>query len=616
MCGIGGVVLRQTQLDIEMLHRAKRHLAQRGPDGSGIWIHPAKPIGFVHTRLSIIDLSDAAAQPMQSRCGRYTIIFNGEIYNFRELRKAFEREGALFGTNSDTEVLLEAWVRYGIKAVDHLRGMYAFAVWDDRDASLHLVRDPLGIKPLYFSSDSGGIYFASEPVVLREMLPSTTLSLIALGAFLKTGSVPSPHSMYAEIQQLGPGWFIRYDFGSGTSDHGCYWDYGEILVRTAHLEKTRDIEWVRQLLLDSVAHHLVADVEVGAFLSGGIDSTSVVSLMRQAGVQAISTFSVAFEESELDESSYARAAAKRFETTHHEWVFTRDDFAGVRGQFLNDLRHPSVDGLNTWVISRFAREKGIKVVTSGIGGDEFFHGYDLTFRHAVTLSQFLGKLPLSIKRLLANFLKPMEAFSPTSGVAVKLRQLLGEAASLRDTYSVVRQLFSDNMIRGLFRDRDIADGVLNFNASQHLPALRQRIEPREEIGLLEVYRFLGPQLLADADFYSMANSLELRTPLVDRTLAEGLAHVDPSLFRGDGKTPKPLLVGAVGDLPDRIVNRKKYGFTFPLGKWLRTYPLELDDGIFDVNFCRKLNKQFMDGKLHWSRRWALEVLNSFLVQKC
>lgn len=612
MCGIAGIVNFNQAVSRRNLSILQESLFHRGPDDQGIWLSNGSDVGLVHTRLSIIDLSDTGHQPMHSDDGRYTIVFNGEIYNYRRLKDEMESTGVQFASSSDTEVMLKLWIRFGEAALDQVRGMYAFAIWDSLKKTIIFARDPLGIKPLFFSIDTAGLAFSSELRALRNIGRGGGVSPQAVGAFLQWGSVPAPITLYEGIEALQPGHLVCYDLSTREFRKHQYWSYASQFAHDhTDIITNRDeaIELVRETLLSSVTDHLVSDVPVGAFLSGGIDSTAVVSLMRQAGQDKIATFSITFDDDALDESHYSQFAAKIYQAEHYEWRITQDEFLNAKDEFIHSVDQPTVDGINTWLVAKFAREHGYKVVTSGVGGDEFFYGYDGTFGRLPLLKNYLSKSPyvvnLAISKLLGS--RYIRHYAP--GKIEKIIGLLERPVTLSNCYDVYRRLFSKNEILKLLKDKDFAIQAASVEMTDFLPEFCADISDQQKISIMEVSRYLGSQLLSDSDKFSMAHGLELRVPLVDRCIAEMVSKIDPALFYDNRETPKSLLVRAVGDLPDEIVYRSKQGFTLPIGDWIRQDKHDMSNSFICDDYWDLTVRQRKAGGQHWSKQWAIDILN-------
>lgn len=556
MCGIAGVLTERGGAAalapaVSTMLAAVRH---RGPDDEGTWIAADGHAAFAHTRLSIIDLSDAGHQPMSSIDGRFTITFNGEIYNYRELRRSLQERGIRFTSHTDTEVILQGYAADGLRSIARLRGMFAFAIWDERERICVLARDPFGIKPLYYHDSCGRLTFSSE---VRSLLASglvpAELDPVGLYGYFRTGSVPEPGTLLRGVTCLEPGSYAVWRDGS--LSHQRYWN---ICFNEAAQDVDADASRVRAALVDSIGHHFVSDVPVGVFLSGGIDSSAIVALARARCDGELRTFSMSFPGSSLDEGPDARRTAEYFKTQHHDWALDGAAARHLFDEFIAALDQPSIDGFNTFTVCRLARQHGTKVVLSGLGGDELFGGYP-SFRKVPRLAKL---------RQIAQFGGPLSAAAVRMAGEVggsrfrRLNDLMSSPASLENAYAVFRGVYS----------RDEAQ-VLTVHYAGACAAIDGGVAPassdptvQDSISRLELTRYMRNQLLRDSDVMSMASGVELRVPLIDSVLFDALAHVPAHqrLQRGKG-----LLIRAVPELPSWVVNRPKRGFTLPIEQWLQ-----------------------------------------------
>ena len=610
MCGIAGICGRLNDDAAERVQTMSRALAHRGPDGAGLWQSPSRTAVLGHRRLAIIDLTDDAHQPMSTSDGRFTISYNGEIYNYRELRRDVEKSGRILRSRSDTEVLLTLWARDGVASLEKIHGMYAFAVWDEDRSRLTLVRDPFGIKPLYYKVLEKGIVFASELRALRSAGFARGVDSRAAQAFLQFGSVPAPLTIYEDVRALAPGTFVEFDVPTGASSPSRYWDYGSVLdnapAQPMRWDEAR--ECVRQTLLQCAREHLESDVPVGAFLSGGTDSTAVVSLMRQVGYDDLRSFSIGFDVGDFDETSYALVAADRYGTDHRRHVVSARDFEQERDNIFAAMDEPTVDGVNVYFVSKYAAEAGLKVVTSGLGGDEFFQGYPYFKKIPRLLTLARGPLRAPA-RIAAGMLA-----SAGDGRAARVREFLDGEPSLGRAYAACRKLRTTDEAAGLMENGHFSrcDCAL---ATETPP---EEADPSTELGKritrLEARGYMANTLLRDSDVFSMAHGLELRLPLVYDRLAECLAAVPERFLRANGHA-KTLLVDAVGDLPAEIVNRRKMGFTFPLATWLRAAPAHRFQGrSWNRRAVEELQTKFRAGRAPLAQYWSTVVLDHFLTE--
>ncbi len=560
MCGIAGFIHHPAPLpDREsVLTTLEGSLHHRGPDDQGTYLSPDGRCGLTNTRLAILDLSAAGHQPMRSADGRRVIVFNGEIYNFLELRVELEAAGATFRSRSDTEVVLQLYERYGPSCVERLRGMFALAVWDEQRGTCFIARDPLGIKPLYYYHDEAGglLAFASEiRSLLATGLVPKRLDPQGLYGYFRSGSVPEPLTMISGVRCLEPGTRMHWQEGRVTKDH--FWS-----LRFASTGETGSDEeaamTVRRALLDSVEHHFVSDVNVGLFLSGGIDSTAVLALARANGRDNIRTFSIGFaDDAAADESGIARRTAEHFGAQHSEWRLDRTSGRALFDEFLPHVDQPSVDGFNTFAVSRLTCREGIKVALSGLGGDELFGGYP-SFRQLPRMVRWGHRLgPL---RGWAGH--ALTAFAPRASLR-RLGDFLQQPPTLGNAYAAFRGIHTAAEARALvarFADAAGCDEPL----PEDRPLANHPTEA-DAISALEMRRYMSNQLLRDSDVMSMANSLELRVPLVDQQVVETLARIPAAqrLLPGKG-----LLLRAVPEVPGWVAGQPKRGFLFPFETWM------------------------------------------------
>jgi asparagine synthase (glutamine-hydrolysing) len=606
MCGIAGIYAYHyaaNEVDRAELRQIRDHMAQRGPDGLGEWYSSDDRVGFGHRRLTIIDLSERAAQPMVSADGKLVLTFNGEIYNYRELRASLEARGRTFRSESDTEVLLQLYAEKGVAMVHELRGMFAFALWDVDKAGLLLVRDPYGIKPLYYADDGWTLRFASQ---VKALLNGGKISRNPEPAgwvgFCLFGSVPEPFTTFQEIRAVPAGSTIWVD-RVGPHEVKQYFSLAEAYSRAeAASAPACDQEMqlrVHEALLDSVRHHLVADVPVGAFLSSGVDSGALVGLMRDAGQRDIQTVTLAFEEfrgKPEDEAPLAAEIAARYDTRHATRVVTKEEFRTDLPKILDSMDQPTIDGLNTWFVSKAARELGLKVAISGLGGDELFGGYP-SFRdiplcvRALALPSripFLGEL---VRQLLMRIGNLSDFIHP------KAAGLLKYGGDYPGAYLLRRGLLMPWELEAVLGKDTIRLGLRRLKPIRHIEAL---LTPRPstrfgKVAVLESALYMRNQLLRDTDWASMAHSLEVRVPLVDVELLRRLA---PALTRRKWSSKSLLANSPRLPLPTKIIERPKTGFVTPIHEWLQSDPR--------VQRWRQV-PAFAVPKCAWARRWAYEV---------
>ena len=646
MCGLAGLMRLDGRVTVEDVGAVLRMLdAQdhRGPDDWGLLLPDAaaksRELGpllgrldpaHVMTypverssattvlgvrRLAILDRSPRGRMPMGSANRRGWLAYNGETYNYRELRAELGPAES-FSSGSDTEVLLRAFDTWGEAALARLRGMFGLAYFQAGPTpTLLLARDRFGIKPLYWHEDRRRVLFASEvTAIVRGGLVPDEASGEALARFLEWGSVPSPLTTVKDVRALPPGHILKISSRGARVER--YWDLDgavEAARRAAPRAAADAVVATRERLEESVRLHLVSDVPLGVFLSGGIDSSALAALAAEGRPQPLTTLSVAFEERALSEAAYARRMAARVGADHHEVLLRAPDVFADLGAFFAAMDQPTVDGLNTWCIARAAREAGLTVVLSGLGGDEVFWGYDHLRRTAALglARAVMAALPAAVRRGVTR-LGPMAGALLARPGLDRLTAL--EAPMPPGVYHLVRGLFPRATVRDLL---GASEGDLEAAA----PALTGDARPgagdlREALTRLEFSHYLGDQLLRDTDVMGMAHSIEARVPYLDHRLVETVLGL-PAALKLDRARPKPLLLDALGDrLPREIWDRPKMGFTFPMAAWMRERAPELErlcleDKRLQRSAVEAVWSAFAAGRSHWSRPWALLVLARF-----
>lgn len=561
MCGIAGILFfKQNKADNIIIRRMTDAIAHRGPDAEGIFTEDEIALG--HRRLSIIDLSSSANQPFTDHTGRYIVVYNGEIYNFNEIKNKIPDYP--FKTTSDTEVLVAAYARWGKDCFKYIKGMFAFAVWDRQLKELCIVRDRIGVKPLYYFIDDQKILFASE---VRSLLCSGIIpkhiSKSGLLEFFSYQSLSYPLTIIEGIQQLGAGSYIEVK--NGKTEKKQYWS---LVSEEYDVNRYENIDIVksnvRDLLIQSVKRRLVSDVPVGAFLSGGIDSSIVVGLMAEECQVKPNTFNISFSEKEYDESSYADIVARKFNTQHTRIRLSSSVMLDELDNALSSMDTPSGDGINTYVVSKAIKNAGIKVALSGVGGDELFAGYPV-FKQFSALHKrsLLWNNSLLIRRMMAAFIQPGEF----SSKKFRLKQILRlPTASIENVYPILRQLIAPRVLRSLL-DVPNKTTALQNELRRYSKALH-RLPELSQVTAAELMGYTQHTLLKDTDQMSMAVALEVREPFFDTDLVKYVLGI-PDEFKRP-RYPKSLLVEAVKPLlPDEIVFRKKQGFVFPWDLWMR-----------------------------------------------
>ncbi len=599
MCGIAGIVLvpEMTELSArDAVQRMTDQMRNRGPDAEGVWA--GEDIVLGHRRLAILDLDARANQPMISANGRYVIVFNGEIYNFRELRRTLEKEGVNFYTSSDTEVLLALFVREGARMLPRLRGMFAFAIWDTQTRELFLARDPYGIKPLYYTGKQKGFLFASQiKALLASGLVSKDREPAGLAGFYLWGSVPEPWTLVRDVFALPAGHFLQVRAGVPESPV-CWYD-----IRTHWQKESCNItarelqERVRQAVRDSVRAHLVADVPVSVFLSGGIDSAAIAGLASGLGsrVEGITIGFEEFADRYEDEVPLAAAIADHYGLARHVRVVSRAEFEQDIPLIHDAMDQPSIDGVNTWFASKAAAERGYKVVLSGVGGDELFCGYS-SFRR-IPRTAVLGRAAASIPGMMALLRRPC-AYLAESRSQPKFAGVPDYSDSLEGAYFLTRALFLPRELPHLMGFEAAQEGLERLGGSPPGMIRADATDRVARVAMMESIYYLRNQLLRDSDWASTAHSLELRTPLVDAALLEALGPYVSEFSDGVGKA---MLARSPEDpLPDVILSRSKTGFSLPMATWL------------SGSTHKRAGADLTQRPAPWARCWAKTIIDRIL----
>ena len=679
MCGICGVVDWSASHDAATLvRRMTNTMRHRGPDDEGFLIDGLLALGM--RRLSIIDL-EGGHQPIFNEDGSIGVVLNGEIYNFQLLQRELADLGHRFRTRSDSEVIAHAYEEWGVDCVGRLQGMFAFAIWDRRrpngnaqggigeesSGTLFLARDRLGIKPLYYfigkeqeaeskgqSAELSGIadgeirnskfLFASEVrTLLSSGLIPRKLSPSALRSYLLFGSVSEPMTLVDGVVSLPPGHTltVRTDFPDSPIKAEPYWNIAtaaEFNGSSPNVGGPREASVLRaparvlELLEESVRLHLIADVPVGVFLSSGIDSTAIAALARRE-VGDVHTFTVAFKERQFSEAAVAGRTAQLLGTTHEQLTVDSDEMFSRLNEAVGALDQPSMDGINSYFVSWAARQAGLKVALSGLGGDELFGGYKSTFRRTPRYQQIAAisaHVPAALRAAVGSAVSGGGAGLGRDDAARKIAALWNDSHSLPHPYFFARALFTPPQVSQLMVGASVT-GLKNGNSSPWWAWLSESarqasaMDQFTAVSCLEARSYLVNTLLRDTDSMSMAHSLEVRVPFLHHPLVEFVTQLPESVKVGNG-TPKALLVEALGDLlPAEVVQQPKRGFTFPWQEWLRG-PLResveaslsaitpLLAAVIDEEEVYSVWRSYLNGKTSWSRPWSLYVLNEWVKQ--
>ena len=601
MCGIAGAFLPMAgdalAGHLRAMADAERH---RGPDGSGIWLHPQLPLGFAHRRLSIIDLSDAGRQPMTSASGRLVACFNGEIYNYAELRTELGKLGHTFRGHSDTEVLLASIEQWGLEpALQRFIGMFAFALWDAAANAVFLVRDRIGIKPLYYIRQGTSWAFASELRSLRRAVPfHFRICRTALSLYARFGYIPGPHGIFEDVRKVTPGSIIRLDCTGSEPTLTRYWDAAAIAVSgqaqpsTASPEET--VEQLDALLNDAVRLHMVADVPVGAFLSGGIDSSTVVALMRAHTSRRVQTFTIGFEEKDFDEAGYAREIARHLGTDHHELYLSAGDLLAGIDRIIGTIDEPFADIsiLPTLMVSQLAAGS-VKVVLSGDGGDELFFGYG-HYQQTLRALRVRDRVPAILRGPAGQLLQRVNG---GAGPVARLGGVLAAPDLQSACAAVVSRWQTPSSLVRNGTDNPWPDPL------QHLPQFPG--DSRNLLMLRDLRTYLVDDILHKVDRASMAVSIEARVPLLDHRVVEFAWRLPPDRKVVNGIAKWPLKQVLARQVPAALFDRPKRGFAVPISRWLRTDLREWGEAVLqdpaadeylDVGRVRSLWREHQSGR--------------------
>jgi asparagine synthase (glutamine-hydrolysing) len=635
MCGICGVIGEQSrEVGEAIVRRMMSAIVHRGPDEAGFLCAP--PVAFGIRRLSIIDLP-GGSQPIRNESQTLAVVFNGEIYNFRELRRELESLGHRFRTVSDTEVIVHAFEAWGESCVGRLHGMFAFAIVElpqgpgGRASRAFMARDRLGIKPLYYASANGALLFASE---IRALLASgrlsTQLSPSALPSYLLFGSVCEPDTLIDGVASLPPGHSltISADTPLPLPNPRPYWSAPRVspaMAKSGHASNvtaSAAASQVRSLLETAVGRHLVADVPVGIFLSSGLDSTAIAALAsnKQKGIH---TFTVAFPDEDYSEAEMARRTAQRLDTQHTELALSDQEMLARLDEAVAAFDQPSMDGINTYFVSWAARQAGLKVALSGLGSDELFGGYT-SFRSAMPLARLARAarfVPKSLRGFAGSALEKSRAYPGSPAKFHKAASAWLDPALLPHPYFFSRTLFTPQMVARAMPARSLSWQSTSWWKSLLASATEAAsMDSFTGISWLELRSYLPNTLLRDTDAMSMRHSLEVRVPFLDAPLVDYLLEL-PQSAKSGSRRPKALLVNALGHLlPPEVVSQRKRTFTFPWENWLRgTLGARVARGLSEwslspllsAEFALGVWQDFLRGHTTWSRPWSLYVLNEW-----
>jgi len=629
MCGISGLFSKSCNVNKAVLNTISCGIAHRGPDDEGLEIIPIGndgdfSLGLVHRRLSIIELSKAGHQPMCNEDKTIWIVYNGEIYNHPDIRDRLKAKGYEFRSNSDTEVVIHAYEEWGVDCLYELRGMFAFGIFDKKNETIFLAVDRFGIKPLYFFNDDDGPFIFSSEIraILNSGIIEKRIESGAVESFLAYGAVQSPLTMIKGVCSLLPAHFLLYNLQTRDMQTENYWHPSDT-VSEQHLGSKDDaIHKLKEILVESIEQHLVSDVPVGLFLSGGIDSSSIVAIANTQNAGALQTFSVTFSETTFSEKKYSQLIARKYCKDHIDIKMSVHDMLSILPSAMESMDQPTIDGINVYAISKAVSEKGLKVVLSGQGGDELFGGYP-SFRRIPTICKLYNLikiLPVSARHFIA---KTIEGRWKWHRIGTKISQIFESEGDILSLNLIMRELFSPNVRNDILFETCQADMIngVPLQVLNLLNAGMNKLDDFGKISLIEMRLYLANMLLRDGDVMSMAHGLEVRVPFLDHKLVEFVLSVS-SMFKEHPKLPKPLLLNAMGDmLPKEIYMRPKMGFVFPWEIWMRNqlrsqieellYGFPENNAIgLNMKNCRNLWQMFLrnSSKISWAQVWAIYVL--------
>lgn len=593
MCRIAGIISEKLSQN-ELKDRVKRMccaLQHGGPDDEGIFEDEKTSLVFGHRRLSIIDLSSNGHQPMANVSENVWITFNGEIYNYPELKIELLQLGAQFKSNTDTEVILQAYQNWGTAAFTKLRGMFAFALYDVNKALTYLVRDAAGIKPLYYLAVNNELCFASEVRAFKqtgmaiENDPDWQVRLLAFG------HIPEPYTTLKNVYSLPKGHFLCWNHKTGDYTLGKY--YVDAL-QSIITDKNEALELIQNMLSQSVNRQLIADAPIGVFLSGGLDSSLLTLLAHQQKKEQLKTISISFDEKNYDERSYQNVINNKINGQNFSHLVKQSDFDAFFPQIVDAMDMPTTDGINSWFISKYAHEDGLKAVLSGVGADELFGGYP-SFNRIKYLA-YLRKLPAWIFKISGRFLPDNYK---------------------RLTCMAIDHPAADYMaLRGFFSISDISD-ILNTGIDHIIevlfgsaPLMPPHNYDYEHASWFETHFYMQNQLLRDTDVMSMGHGLEVRVPFLDEDFSQAVQSIIPEI-RFNKTQPKKILVDSFQSLiPSQIWNRPKMGFTFPLQQWMNAHEQIGKIDSYKGKTAQSIVKHFKSGNAHWSKAFALYLVQN------
>ena len=620
MCGIAGYISISKQFTQQQLKDAAAVMQHRGPDADGFYFSENNTVGFAHRRLSILDLSTAANQPMLSANGRYCIVFNGEVYNFNELKEQLADKGASLKTSSDTEVILELFVQKGPACFAGMNGMFAFVIYDSKENRVTFCRDHVGIKPLFYYLNDGCLVFGSEIKVIKKMIgEALKVNNEAIPYFLHTGFIPEPLTIYNDTYKFPAGHYAELNLATASFTKLSpepFWKLENAICNTVLKDEAPAKKALQELLYDSVTKQLISDVPIGTFLSGGIDSSLVTAIAANvSGNDKIKTFSIAIDDGKYNEAGFARQVAAHLKTDHHEFAVKEKEVMELVDTLIPAYDEPFADSsaFPTMMVSRLAR-KHVTVALSGDGGDELFHGYGM-YQWAMRLANPLTPLTKA----------PLYAASKLMGNkyqrAGNLYDYANDDHRISHVFSQEQYYFKEQELSSL-----LVDIAFDFGGLNTLPVVARKLTAAEKQSFWDFNHYLKDDLLVKVDRASMQYSLESRVPLLDYRLVEFAYNLLPNLKMKDGNMKYLLKEVLYDHVPKDIFQRPKWGFTIPLAKWLKTdlkYLLDKYSStamiekhqVVNNDAVKKLKAAYEGGKDYlYNRLWLIVVLHWWLEE--
>ncbi|MEP7106625.1 MAG: asparagine synthase (glutamine-hydrolyzing) [Ferruginibacter sp.] len=620
MCGIAGYVSHNNTITEQQLKQASRLMEHRGPDAAGFYFSEDRTVGLAHRRLSILDLSASANQPMYSEDGRYCIVFNGEVYNFKELKKQLADKGASLKTKADTEVILELFAEQGPSCFARMNGMFAFAIFDIKERVLTLCRDHVGIKPLFIYRDDSTFIFASELKVIKSVIGSgLTINKEAIPYFLHFGFIPQPFTIYNNTTKFPSAHYVQLPVGKDLFDHGTFeyipfWKLENVIDPVPITDEPFAKKQLNELLFDSIQKQMISDVPIGTFLSGGVDSSLVTAIAANiSGSGKIKTFSIAIDDGKFNESKYASKVANHLQTDHHEFKVKEKEVIELVDKLIPAFDEPFGDSsaFPTMMVSRLASEY-VTVALSGDGGDELFHGYGMY--------QWAKRLSTPYWQLIKGPLYTVSRLFDSK------YQRIGNMFGYTDKKNRISHIFSQEQY--YFREQELVNLLVNnkfdFSEINRLPVTARNLGETERQAFWDFNHYLKDDLLVKIDRASMQYSLEDRVPLLDYRLVEFAFNLGEKLKTKNGSM-KYLLKQVLFDyVPREIFERPKQGFSIPLGKWLKTDLRYLLDHytseevinkycVLNFSIVNDIKQRYIQGTAYlFNRLWLIIVLHWWL----